>query len=70
MAPRGGYVPRPNARDGWWGMALRESGIPRVTPHELCHTAASFAVQSGANVKGGSVGAWVCVGCDDSGCVR
>lgn len=50
-APRGGYVPRPNARDGWWGMALRESGIPRVTPHELRHTAASLAVQSGANVK-------------------
>ena len=49
-APRGGYVPRPNARDGWWGMALRESGIPRVTPHELRHTAASLAVQSGANV--------------------
>lgn len=32
-------------------MALRESGIPRVTPHELRHTAASLAVQSGANVK-------------------
>lgn len=24
---------------------------PRVTPHELRHTAASLAVQSGANVK-------------------
>lgn len=48
---RGGYVPGLNACDGWWGMALRESGIPRVTPHELRHMAASLAVQSGANVK-------------------
>lgn len=49
--PWGGYVPRLNARDGWWGMALRGSGIPRVTPHELRHTAASLAVQSGADVR-------------------
>lgn len=37
--------------DCWWGMALGVSGIPRVTPHELRHTAASLAVQSGAGVK-------------------
>ncbi|MFY9190206.1 MAG: tyrosine-type recombinase/integrase [Lawsonella sp.] len=50
-APKGGYVPRPNAREGYWGRAIKETGIPRVTPHELRHTAASLAVQSGANVK-------------------
>lgn len=33
------------------GGCVGESGIPRVTPHELRHTAASLAVQSGANVK-------------------
>ena len=44
MAPRGGYVPRLNARDGWWGVVLREFGVPRVTPHELRHTVASLAV--------------------------
>ena len=35
-------------------MAPRHHGKwypPRVTPHELRHTAASLAVQSGANVK-------------------
>ena len=37
--------------DCWWGVALGVSGIPRVTPHELRHTAASLAVQSGADVK-------------------
>ncbi|MGX1749054.1 tyrosine-type recombinase/integrase [Glutamicibacter protophormiae] len=26
-------------------------GVPRVTPHDLRHTAASFAVSPGANVK-------------------
>lgn len=50
-APKGGYVPRPNAREGYWHRAIMTSGIPRVTPHELRHTAASLAVQSGANVK-------------------
>lgn len=49
--PKGGYVPRPNAREGYWRRAIRESGIPRITPHDLRHTAASLAVQSGANVK-------------------
>lgn len=50
-APRGGYVLRLNVRDGWWGMVLGESGIPRVTPHELCHAAVSLVVQSGADVR-------------------
>jgi integrase len=27
------------------------AGLPRLTPHDLRHTAASLAVRSGANVK-------------------
>lgn len=36
---------------GWYIAALRRAGLPLVSPHELRHTAASIAVQSGANVK-------------------
>ena len=38
-------------RDSYWARAIKTSGIPRITPHELRHTAASLAVQSGANIK-------------------
>ncbi len=31
--------------------AVQRSDIPRVTPHDLLHTAASFAVSAGAKVK-------------------
>ena len=31
--------------------ALEVSGLPRLSPHALRHTAASLAVSSGANVK-------------------
>ncbi|WP_314453255.1 site-specific integrase [uncultured Microbacterium sp.] len=46
----------PNSRDGWFAAAVRraveaDSEIPRVTPHDLRHTAASLAISSGANVK-------------------
>lgn len=50
----GGYMAEPRAGGGnrsWFAQALRDSGVPRVTPHDLRHTAASLAVQSGANVK-------------------
>jgi hypothetical protein len=30
---------------------VKRSGIPRITPHDLRHSAASFAVSAGANVK-------------------
>ncbi|WP_346655979.1 tyrosine-type recombinase/integrase [Arthrobacter sp. NicSoilB8] len=30
---------------------MKRSGIPRITPHDLRHSAASFAVSAGANVK-------------------
>lgn len=35
----------------WFAGAVKRAGIPRITPHDLRHTAASFAVSSGANVK-------------------
>ena len=47
---QGGYMMSPRSK-GWWAKALNQSGVPRVTPHELRHTAASLAVQSGAHVK-------------------
>lgn len=37
--------------NGWFAQAVRKAGIPRVTPHELRHTAASLAISAGANVK-------------------
>ncbi|MGW9550913.1 tyrosine-type recombinase/integrase [Citricoccus zhacaiensis] len=39
------------ARDSWFSSALEDAGLPRITPHDLRHTAASFAVSAGANVK-------------------
>lgn len=35
----------------WFAGAVKRSGVPRITPHDLRHSAASFAVSSGANVK-------------------
>ena len=35
----------------WFASAVQRSGIPRITPHDLRHSAASFAVSAGANVK-------------------
>ncbi|WP_255312200.1 tyrosine-type recombinase/integrase [Rhodococcus rhodnii] len=36
---------------GWFTKAVEKSGVPRVTPHDLRHTAASLAVWAGVNVK-------------------
>lgn len=36
---------------GWFAGAVKRSGVPRVTPHDLRHTAASLAISAGANVK-------------------
>lgn len=36
---------------GWFAQAVRKAGVPRITPHELRHTAASLAISAGANVK-------------------
>lgn len=35
----------------WFAGAVGRAGCPRITPHDLRHTAASFAVSAGANVK-------------------
>lgn len=35
----------------WLGNAIVDSGVPKLTCHDLRHTAASIAVSSGANVK-------------------
>jgi integrase len=47
----GGHLKRPHPTSGWSAKAVAESGIPRATPHDLRHTAASLAVSAGANVK-------------------
>jgi integrase len=47
----GTFVRRPHNERGWFARAIRDSGVPRLTPHDLRHTTASLAVQSGANVK-------------------
>lgn len=36
---------------GWFDKAVIRANVPRVTPHDLRHTAASLAVSAGANVK-------------------
>lgn len=36
---------------GWYAKALRASGVPSLTCHDLRHTAASIAVHAGCNVK-------------------
>jgi integrase len=47
----GGHLRRVRNDNGWFGYASRRAGLERLTPHDLRHTAASLAVQSGANVK-------------------
>lgn len=47
----GGHVRRPHPVSGWFAKAVTESKVPRVTPHDLRHSAASLAVSAGANVK-------------------
>jgi integrase len=50
----GGYFPRPGtgAENGsWFANAVKRARLPHLTPHDLRHTAASLAIQAGANVK-------------------
>lgn len=47
----GDLLRRPPTQRGWFQQAIKTAGVPRLTPHDLRHTAASLAVQSGANVK-------------------
>lgn len=46
----------PSSQDGWFAAAVRRSqkidpDFPRISPHDLRHTAASLAISAGANVK-------------------
>lgn len=55
-SPKGEYLRSPSRTGGsvqnrWWANALEEASIEYLRPHDLRHTAASLAVQSGANVK-------------------
>jgi integrase len=50
------HITIPASRNGWFTAAVRaaqahDPTFPRVTPHDLRHTAASLAVQAGAHVK-------------------
>lgn len=51
----GEYAKPPGVRSWFEGAVTRcaedSDGFPRVTPHDLRHTAASLAISSGANVK-------------------
>ena len=50
----GGYLRSARIHEdnqSWFAGAVKRSGIPRITPHDLRHTAASLAVSAGANVK-------------------
>jgi integrase len=52
--PTGTYLRYTDMRENkmsWFASAVKKSGVPRITPHDLRHTAASFAVSAGANVK-------------------
>jgi integrase len=48
---RGGADADARARDSWFASAIHDAGLPKITPHDLRHSAASFAVSAGANVK-------------------
>jgi integrase len=50
------HIRLPDSRRGWFANGITKSravdeGFPRVTPHDLRHTAASLAIAAGANVK-------------------
>jgi integrase len=47
----GRHLQRSHNKSGWFDRAVAASGVPRVTAHDLRHTAASLAVSAGANVK-------------------
>lgn len=56
QARDGGMMRNPQLGKGWWQAAVtvcqaEDETFPRITPHDLRHTAASLAVSSGANVK-------------------
>lgn len=50
-SPRGDVMRNHNFRSRVFVPAAKQIGMPGLTPHDLRHTAASLAVQAGANVK-------------------
>lgn len=50
-SPRGAPLRNHNFRSRVFAPAAVSIGVPHLTPHDLRHTAASLAVQAGANVK-------------------
>lgn len=51
-APMGGYLRHARSNERWFKQGKEASGASlKLTPHDFRHTAASLAVQSGANVK-------------------
>lgn len=47
-----GYLMRPKKDVGWWKEAKAAARVPAsMVPHDMRHTAASLAIQSGAHVK-------------------
>ena len=50
-SPRGTPMRNHNFRGRVFVPAAAQIGVPHMTPHDLRHTAASLAVQAGANVK-------------------
>jgi len=48
---QGRRLNRPVSFTGWYPLAVQRAGIPKVTIHDLRHTAASLAVSAGVNVK-------------------
>lgn len=44
------YLKRPKGSNGWFIRAVERAKVQRITPHDLRHSAASFAVSAGANV--------------------
>lgn len=47
----GRHLKRPVSHSGWFAGAVERAGVPRVTIHDLRHTAASLAISAGVNVK-------------------
>lgn len=47
----GEHLRRSVSSTGWFTRAVAKSGVPRLTPHDLRHTAASLAISAGVNVK-------------------
>jgi integrase len=53
---RTGHHRLPQSQDGWFAAAVKRArredpNFPKISPHDLRHTAASLAISAGANVK-------------------